>query len=129
VINFDDPLLIEIAYDVNVPMRDLSVALHLFDSMNNCVFESMDTDLVEWKGCHREPGRYLATAKIPPSLIKPGRYYVSLASFIEGVKLIEHLERAVMFDVSTVGYTFHPNRWGIIAPLLDWKVCRVNTPS
>ena len=126
IVNFDDPLLIEIAYDVKLPMRDLSVALHLFDSMNNCVFESMDTDLPEWKGCIREPGRYLATAKIPPCLIKPGRYYVSFASFIEGVKLIEHLEGAVTFDVSAVGYTFHPNRWGVVAPLLDWKVCRFN---
>jgi lipopolysaccharide transport system ATP-binding protein len=124
VVNFDDSLLIEIAYDVKVPMRDLSVAFHLYNSMNNCVFESMDTDLPEWKGCIREPGLYLATAKIPPCLIKPGRYYLSFASFIEGVKLFEHLERAVTFDVSAVGYTFQPNRWGIVAPVLDWKVCR-----
>ena len=126
VVNFDDSLLIEIAYDVKVPMRDLSVAFHLYDSMNNCVFESMDTDMPEWKGCVRETGRYLATAKIPPCLIKPGRYYVSFASFIEGVKLIEQLEGALTFDVSEVGYTFQPNRWGIVAPVLDWKVCRFN---
>jgi lipopolysaccharide transport system ATP-binding protein len=126
VVNFDDSLLIQIEYDVKVPLRDLSIALHLFDSMNNCVFESMDTDLPEWKGRIREPGRYLAIAKIPPCLIKPGRYYLSFASFIEGVKLIEHLERAVTFDVSAVGYTFHQNRWGIVAPVLDWKVCRFN---
>jgi lipopolysaccharide transport system ATP-binding protein len=126
VVNFDDSFLIEIAYDVKVPMRDLSVALHLFDSMSNCVFESMDTDLPEWKGCVREPGLYVATAQIPACLIKPGRYYLSFASFIEGVKLIEHLEGAVAFDVSAVGYTFQPNRWGIIAPVLDWKVSRFN---
>jgi lipopolysaccharide transport system ATP-binding protein len=125
VVNFDDSFLIEIAYDVKVPTRDLSVALHLFDSMNNCVFESMDTDLPEWKGRIREPGRYLATARIPACLIKPGRYYLSFASFIEGVKLIEHLEGAVSFDVSAVGYTFNPNRWGVVAPLLEWKVCRL----
>jgi lipopolysaccharide transport system ATP-binding protein len=126
IVNFDDSFLIEIAYDVKVPMRDLSVALHLFDSMNICVFESMDTDLPEWKGRIREPGHYLATAKIPACLIKPGRYYLSFASFIEGVKLIEHLEGALTFDVSAVGYAFNPNRWGVVAPLLEWKVCQHN---
>jgi len=124
VVNFNDSLRIEIAYDVKVPMRDLSVALQVYDSMNNCVFETMDSDMPEWKGCVREPGLYLATTNIPPCFMRPGRYYLSFASFIEGVKLIEQFEGVLTFEVTPVGYTFHPKRYGIVSPVLEWKVCR-----
>lgn len=126
IVNFNESILIEIAYDVKVPIRNLSITFHLFDSMNNLVFESMDSDMPEWNGRVRDPGLYLATAKIPPYFLKPGRYYLSFASFVENSKIIEHLEGILTFEVSAVGYTFHPKRWGIVSPVLDWKVCRFN---
>ncbi len=129
VVNFDDSLAVEIAYDVKVPIRDLSVAFQLYDSMNNIVFESIDTDMLALNGCVRHPGRYLATTKIPPRLLKPGLYSLSLVSYVEGpksFKLFHHLEGALAFDVSEVGYTFHPRRMGIVSPVLDWKVCRLD---
>ncbi|OQW35942.1 MAG: hypothetical protein A4E19_15920 [Nitrospira sp. SG-bin1] len=129
VVNFNDSLVLEIAYDVKVPIRDLSVTFHLCDSMNNIVFESMDTDLPELRGCVRETGRYHAATKIPPCLLKPGRYYLSIISFTQGVssyKLFQQLEGALTFDVSEVGYTFNPGRLGIVSPVLAWKVSRLN---
>lgn len=129
VVNFDDSLVVEIAYDVKVPIRDLSVTFHLFDSMNNFVFESIDTDMPEWRGCVREPGRYHATTTIPPCLLRPGRYYLSFVSYVQGknsFKLFQQLEGALTFDVSEVGYTFLPGRLGIVSPVLNWKVCRLN---
>jgi len=126
IVNFNESLLIEIAYDVKVPIRNLAVTVHLYDSMNNFVFESMDTDLPEWKGIVRDPDLYLATAKIPPYLLKPGRYYVSIVSFVEGLKIIERLEGVCTFDVSQVSYTLNLDRWGIVSPVIDWKVCRFN---
>jgi hypothetical protein len=128
-VNFNDSLVVEIAYDVKVPIRDLSVAFQLYDSMNNIVFESIDTDMPELTGCDRVPDRYLATATIPPCLLKPGRYYLSFVSYVEGknsFKLCQRLEGALTFDVSEVGYTFRPQRYGIVSPVLDWKVCRLN---
>ena len=129
VVNFDDSLVVEIAYDVKVPIRDLSVTVHLFDSMNNFVFESIDTDMPEWRGRVREPGRYHATTTIPPCLLRPGRYYLSFVSYVQGknsFKLFQQLEGALTFDVSEVGYTFLPGRLGIVSPVLNWKVCRLN---
>ena len=129
VVNFNDSLVVEIAYDLKVPIRDLSVAFQVYDSMNNMVFESIDTDMPELSGCVRETGRYLATTKIPPCLLKPGRYYISFVSYVEGkgsFKLFQHLEGALAFDVSEVGYTFRPGRYGIVSPVLDWKVRRLN---
>jgi hypothetical protein len=107
-------------------MRDLAVTFHLHDSMGNLVFESMDTDLPEWKGCVKEPGRYRAIATVPPSLLRPGRYYISIVSFIEGVKLFESVKGALSFDVLEVGCALQPKRHGIISPALDWKVDRTN---
>jgi lipopolysaccharide transport system ATP-binding protein len=129
VVNFNDSLVVEIAYDVKVPIRDLSVTFHVYDSMNNIVFESIDTDMPEWRGRVREPGRYHATATIPPCLLRPGRYYLSFVSYVQGknsFKLFQHLEGVLTFDVSEVGYTFLPGRLGIVSPVLNWKVCRLN---
>lgn len=124
VTSFDESIMVEVAYEVKVPIRNLSVTCLLYDSMNNLVFESMDTDMPEWNGCVRQPDVYRATTKIPPCLLKPGRYQISFSAFIEGVRVISRLDRVLAFDVSGVGYTLQPKRSGIVSPVLDWKVCR-----
>lgn len=124
IASFNESPLIEIAYEVKVPIRNLSVTCLLHDSMNNLVFESMDTDMPEWNGSVREPDVYRATTRIPPSLLKPGRYQLSFAAFVEGVRVIARLDRVLTFDVSGVGYTLQPKRSGIVSPVLDWKVSR-----
>lgn len=122
--SFHESPLVEIAYEVKAPIRNLSVTCLLYDSMSNLVFESMDTDMPEWNGCVREPDVYRATTKIPSSLLKPGRYQISFAAFVEGVRVFARLDRVLTFDVSGVGYTLQPKRSGIISPVLKWKVCR-----
>lgn len=124
ITNFNESVLVEIAYEVKVPIRNLSVTCLLYDSMSRLVFESMDTDMPEWNGRVREPDIYRAITKIPPSLLRPGRYQLTFAAFIEGVKVISRLDRVLAFDVSGVGYTLQPKRDGIVSPVLDWTVCR-----
>ncbi len=124
--SFHEPLQVEILYEVNVPIRNLSVTCLLYDSMNHLVFESMDSDMPEWNGCVREPDTYRATAKIPSCLLRPGRYQISFSAFVEGVRGIARLDRVLTFDVSGVGYTLQPKRSGIVSPVVDWKVCRIS---
>ncbi|MGQ0556503.1 MAG: ABC transporter ATP-binding protein [Nitrospiraceae bacterium] len=124
VVHFDRPFLIEIAYDVAVPIRDLSVTHQVSDFQGNLVFESMDTDMPEWKGRVREPGSYRSTCQVLPSFLKPGRYYVTIVSFIERVKIIERAENVLSFDVSEVGYPLNPDRLGIVSPVFVWEVSR-----
>jgi lipopolysaccharide transport system ATP-binding protein len=125
--NFHEALQVEIVYEVKVPIRNLSITCLLYDSMNNLVFESMDTDMPEWNGRIREPGIYRATAKIIPScLLRPGRYQISFSAFVEGVRGIASLNRVLTFDVSGVGYTLQPKRSGIVSPVVDWKVYRIS---
>ena len=126
LVSFNDPLLVEIVYDVKVPMSHLSITFHLRDSRNNFVFESMDSDLHEWRTCDRDPDRYLATAKIPPYLLRPGRYSLSVVAFIEDVKVFARQEGILVFDVSEVGYPLNLHRSGIVSPVIEWKVIRLN---
>ncbi len=122
VVHFDTAFLIEIAYTVTVPIRDLSISYKVYDSQGVLVFESMDTDMPEWKGRVREPGEYRSLCELLPSFLKPGRYYVSLTSFVENVKIIEKQDNVLSFDVSEMHYPLNRGRLGIVSPVFQWKV-------
>jgi lipopolysaccharide transport system ATP-binding protein len=122
VVDFDQPFRVELGYEVLEPIRDLSVTYHLFDAQEHVVFEAMDTDMPEWKGRVRQRGRYTAECSVPAQLLKPGRYSLSLAAFVERVKIIERQMQVVTFDVTDVGYTLNPGRLGVISPVLPWTV-------
>jgi len=122
VVRFDNAFFVEIAYAVAVPIRDLSISYKVHDTQGNLVFEAMDTDMPEWKGRVREPGQYRSICEVLPSFLKPGRYRISLGSFVEHVKMIEKQESVLSFDVSEVGYPLNPGRLGIVSPVLQWKV-------
>jgi lipopolysaccharide transport system ATP-binding protein len=126
VVNFNSLFRVEISYDLSKPIRNLSIAYQLFDSQGILVFESMDSDMPNWKNCTRDPGQYLSICEVPAFLLKPGRYYLSIVSFIERIKIIERQERILTFDVSTVGYSLNPGRLGVVSPLLTWNVTRMN---
>ena len=122
IIDCNEPFHIEITYEVIEPVRNLSVTYHLYNADGILIFESMDTDLPELRGSLRDPGTYLATCDIPQHLLKPGRYYISVHSFIEYVKIIERQERILTFEVSDIGYCLNPGRQGTISPILKWNV-------
>jgi lipopolysaccharide transport system ATP-binding protein len=124
VVRFDSPFKVEVAYDVVAPIRDLSVAYHLFDSRGRLLFESIDTDMPEHKGITREVGSYLAVCSVPAQLLMPGRYYISVAAFVERVKFIEQHESVIAFDISKAGYSLNPGRFGVVSPVLEWTVDR-----
>jgi lipopolysaccharide transport system ATP-binding protein len=123
---FNDALLIEMVYDVKISMSGLTITFHLLDSMSNIVFESMDSDYPEWRESVREPGRYRATAKIPPHLLRPGRYSLSFFALIQKTKVFERREGILRFDVSEIDYGLYSHRRaGIVSPMLEWEVARL----
>lgn len=124
--DFDRPFQIEIGYEVRLPARDLSLCCQIFDTQGNLVFETIDTDMPHLKGQVREPGRYRAQVEVTAPLLKPGRYHVTLVSFIEHIKIIQRHDGVLTFDVSEVGYRLNPGRLGIVAPVLNWQVQHAN---
>jgi len=126
VVAFDRQLQVEIAYEVIVPLRDLSVIFRVTDSQGNIIWTSWDTDTTEWKGCVRIRGCYISICKIPAGSLRPGRYVLSIGANISNVKLLCYHENVLAFDVSEVGYRLNLNRMGVITPLLAWEVKRTD---
>ena len=124
LIDFSASFKVQITYDVLTLIRDLSVTFQVSDSQGNLIFEAMDTDLPELKGHVREPGFYKATCQIPGYLLMPGRYYVTIVSFVDNIKVIERQENILTFDITEVGYRLNVGRLGMIAPVLKWQVGR-----
>ena len=77
----------------------------------------------------REPGEYVSVCTIPRYFLKPGRYYLSVFSFIEGIKFIERYETVLCFDVSDVGYRLNRPRHGPVSPVFDWQTMRTDVPT
>ena len=123
---FNKPFHIEISYDVVVPTRDISIICRVTDSHGHDVWTSWDTDTTEWGGRVREPGVYASVCKVPGALLRPGRYHISVGSHAGNGKMFGFHENLLAFDVSEIGFPLNLNRVGIITPLLDWEVKRVD---
>ena len=126
IVDVDKPFKVEISYDIYKSIGDLSVTYHLYNSEGLLLFESMDTDMPEWRGKTREPGQYIARCTLNGHLLKPGRYHLSVASFIERVKIFEYMERVLTFDVSELGYSLNPGRKGIVTPVFEWDITQID---
>ncbi len=129
ITDFDRPFSIEVCYDVLRATRGLSLTIHIIDTQGNIILETMDTDRPEWKGIVWDAGSYVARVTFDAPLLKPGRYYATLVSFIDGVKVIAMEECALIFDVSEVGYRMNIGRYGVVAPLFKWDTERLESVS
>ncbi len=124
-IPFDIPFFkIEMIYNVFKHVPDLSNTFQVTNSEGFVVFESIDSDMPEWKKRTREPGTYTATCKVPGKLLKPDRYTITVCSFVEYIKVIDRHEKILVFEVTEVGYTLNPGRKGVIFPVLEWEIKR-----
>jgi len=129
IVDFDRQFKIEISYEVTHPTNNLIITLQLNDLLGNNLWTSWDTDSTEWNGRVREPGQYVSMCKVPGSLFKPDRYLLSVFSFINNVKIYGKHENILAFDISVTGYNFSLGRSGIITPMLEWEVKRINGTS
>ena len=85
-----------------------------------------DTDTTKWDGRVRDPGRYLSICKAPGGLLKPSHYHLSVGLVLDRKTLADYHEHVLRFEVSQIGYLLNPNRLGIITPLLEWDVKRID---
>lgn len=125
VVDFNQDFRIAIAYKVPKPTRNLIVYCRLMDRQGNVVWTSWDTDSTDSCNCARGPGHYLSVCHVPGCLLRPGRYLVTVAAFVRGLKPVDRHDTVLSFDISTVGYRMNPERYGVITPVLNWQVVRV----
>ena len=117
---------IEIIYQINKPLENANVALHLFNNMGVCVLSSTDIDSnLSSVGETRDPGLYQTKCHISSEYLRSGRYYVGVSSSIPGVRVLANLPQILVFDVVDTGSVDSRSgqgRQGIIAPVLEWDI-------
>jgi lipopolysaccharide transport system ATP-binding protein len=90
------------------------------------VFETYDTDETR-PNEKREPADYMASCQIPPHLLNPGRYVLSVNAGIPDVKNLVSLENVMALnveDTEIMGPHAHLRRAGVIRPKLEWTTAR-----
>jgi lipopolysaccharide transport system ATP-binding protein len=128
-VRFDSSFFIEVRYTVNKPLRDIMIMVRLMDAFGSIVFDSLDTDHQEWAGIVRQAGKYVSACRVPRYLIKPGKYTVSVGSYISGIKMIEFYDGIISIEMSEIGYPLNSGRSGCITPVLDWQVGMITEPE
>lgn len=119
---FDQPVRIVLESQVERLTPDGAMGIRITDATGATVFTSLDTDTGRQGDGPRRPGRYRSSCTVPPRLLRPGRYWLSVFSITPGPWGADRHENILTFEVSQLGYRFDPERRGIIAPVLDWSV-------
>jgi lipopolysaccharide transport system ATP-binding protein len=117
---------VEVTYEIIDAIRNFSILCRLTDLHGNVLWTSRDTDTTDWSGRVRERGRYVSKCLVPGQLLRPGRYLISVGSYLSDVRITCYHENVLGFDVSAVGYPLMLDRMGLITPLFDWEVERAN---
>jgi lipopolysaccharide transport system ATP-binding protein len=122
VLDVRKPFWVEIEYDVvdRLPFCRVGIGISTVDGIK--VFATYDADREEYAG-PREPGRFVSKCEIPAHLLSPGRFVLSSAAGITGVKNLVLLENVLSFDIEDTGAAgshMISKRQGIIRPKLRW---------
>lgn len=116
------PFWVEICYSIKERLPFCRVGFNVATSDGVIVFVAYDADKEEFAK-RREPGSYMSRCEIPGNLLSPGRYTVSIAAGITGVKTLVNEESVIGFDVidtGSIGSNITNIRKGIIRPRLKW---------
>jgi lipopolysaccharide transport system ATP-binding protein len=120
--DFDKAFQVQIAYQINASIRNLSIFYRVTDAQGNIIWTSWDSDKSNCGVEVRQIGQYTSTCQVPGSLLRPGRYHISFGAFIMNGKTYCFYDSVLTFDISDVGYHLNAGRFGILTPVLEWKV-------
>ena len=123
-IDIRKPFFVEIEYQImeHIPQCRVGFKIQTGDGIS--VFQAYDSDEIDFSS-GRNKGKYLATCKIPGTLLAPQRYYLSINAGIVGIKNLASLPNIIYFDVielSDRGTMHYTDRVGVIQPnpMLKW---------
>jgi hypothetical protein len=119
---FDKEFTAEIEYEVKAATSEMSVVLRLITEFGSVAFTSKDTDAMgDCKRTARSTGLYVSACKIPGSLLRVGKFFVTVGIMRQGL-WIEREENVLLFEVTSIGNPLNSDRKGIIAPVLEWSI-------
>jgi lipopolysaccharide transport system ATP-binding protein len=121
-VRFDQPFHVDVSYRVNEVVPNAAVLVSFTDLAGNLIFESWDTDSPRGEVSVRAPGTYRSSCIVSKTLLKPGRYWLSLAAHIPYRKVLDRRDHVLAFDVLPVEGSVDTSRVGLLAPVLPWEV-------
>ena len=125
-IRFDKPFRVGVSYQVNDSIENAAVVASFMDLAGNLIFESWDTDSQPNGHSVRSPGMYRSTCLVPETLLKPGRYWLSIAAHVPNRKVFDRRDHVLAFDVLPVEGSFNSDRLGLLSPVFDWEILKLS---
>ena len=117
----DLPAFIRIGYRLRRPLSAYRVGIRLRTPEGVDVITSTTTD-AEARLFSHAAGDYVAVVTLPPRLLMPGRYLVTVHIAQPGVKNLDRRENALVFQIHGKARAFPEREYGLISTLLDWVV-------
>lgn len=115
---------VELYYQVRKRIEAAQIALTLWNSEGQCVFETTDLDDPSIEIDRTlENGNYKAVCNIPSAFIRPGKYTIDLASSIPGVRMLDLRTGCIAFEAVDHGTSvsrLSQGRRGVVSPILEW---------
>ena len=124
VFSLAQPIMIQIEYVVPRLLKCTQIVCHIWNIHRVHILATADIDDHPEFLEGRQPGSYIAKIKIPPLLLGPGNYQVSVACGVPNMQLIDDRE-GPNFEVSSIHS--HVAKWSsarldvIVALPLAWK--------
>jgi lipopolysaccharide transport system ATP-binding protein len=116
----DEEIPIHFDVDVSAGVPPTHVSLNVLSEDGTIVFVSVSSDKQSHINQSFEPGRYRLRCAVPANLLKPGRYIITVWLPFER----DHMafENILSFVVTEENSRVHGASYGVVAPLLQWKV-------
>jgi len=126
---FGEMFNVEIEYNTYAPLQNLSVNFQIHNSNGILLYESQETDNFKYQNDMRSSGKYKSVCIINENTLMPDRYTLSVSAHVEKVKVIQHYENILTFDIAAIeekGYILKHWRRGLISPMFEWKINKIN---
>ena len=115
----DRPAYIRVGYRLNRPLNSYRVGIRIRTPDGFDVLTSSTTD-ADGQLLSHPAGDHVATVTIPPRLLAPGRYVVTVHLAQPGIMNLDRRENALVFQIHGRAKAYAEREDGIIATLLEW---------
>lgn len=125
-----DEIKLELEYKIlKKTTSNMCPHFHVYDSLNNCIFVTVDENVSNFNGNIREGNICRGICSIPPNLLNEGTYYINVYVTTREIRKIHfEVEKALSFKIIDLmrpggarGNIYTGPIKGIIRPLLKWE--------
>ncbi|MBI2428140.1 MAG: ABC transporter ATP-binding protein [Ignavibacteriales bacterium] len=119
------PSSIVIDYTVSKPVRNIEISVRFFSYDGRPVFTCHQSDLQPDLYLQRQQGTFRAVLTLPPNILIPGEYYISLEAHEPAERVLDKHEHVIKFRVNETGsklsrYQPHQYMHGVIMAEFPW---------